>query len=104
MSWGLNYFRSPLEKIINKEFVISEKKIQNLTKFFSVQCNQLKKKINSNEKNKTDYLNYYKDLIESNNEKFKYSNLSLILSYMGIKGYYNPFTNEANVNSKFQKY
>ena len=100
VSWGLNYFRLPLERFISKEFVISEKNIENLTKLFSVQCNKLKQEIDSKQKNKTDYLNSYKSLIESKGEKFKYSNFSLILSYMGIKGYYNPFTNEANVNSR----
>ena len=39
-------------------------------------------------------------MIESENDKFKYSSVSLILSYLGIKGYFNPFTNEANVNSR----
>lgn len=103
VSWGLNYFRLPLEGYINSELVINEKKIENLTKFFSAQCNLLKNDINSKEKNKIDYLNYYKNLIESKDEKFKYSNLNLILSYMGIKGYYNPFTNEANINSRIPK-
>ena len=100
LSWGLNYFRLPLKKFISKEIVISEKNIENLTKFFSFQCNKLKREINSKQKNKTDYLNLYKSLIESKGQNFKYSNFSLILSYMGIKGYYNPFTNEANVNSR----
>ena len=99
-SWGLNYFRPPLERSISKELVINEKKVENLAKYFSVQCNKIRKEINSKKKNKTDYLILYKNLIESKNEKFKYSNFSIILSYLGIKGYYNPFTNEANVNSE----
>ena len=99
-SWGLNYFRPPLERSISKELVINEKKVENLAKYFSVQCNKIRKEINSKKKNKTDYLISYKNLIESENEKFKYSNFSIILSYLGIKGYYNPFTNEANVNSE----
>lgn len=102
VSWGLNYFRIPLEKHIAKEFLISEEKVEKLTLFFSVQCNKLKQEINSKH-NKFNYLNSYKSLIESESKKFKYSNLSLILSYMGIKGYYNPFTNEANVNSRIPK-
>jgi hypothetical protein len=100
ISWGLNYFRHPLEKFIYEEVEISDKKVEKLTRFFSIQCNKLKKEMNSKKKQKKDYLNLYKRLIESENEKFKYSNLSLFLSYLGIKGYYNPFTNEANVNSK----
>ena len=100
LSWGLNYFRFPLERFISSEVVISEKNIENLTKLFSVQCNKLKQDINSKKKTKTDYLNSYKSLIEPKGQNFKYSNFSLILSYMGIKGYYNPFTNEANINSR----
>ena len=100
LSWGLNYFRPPLERFISKEVVISEKKIENLAKLFSIRCNNLKQEINSKKKNKTDYLNSYKSLIETKGQNFKYSNFSLILNYMGIKGYYNPFTNEANVNSR----
>ncbi len=100
LSWGLNYFRLPLERFISKEVIISEKNIEKLTKLFSVQCNKLKQEINLKQKNKTDHLNSYKSLIESKDQNFKYSNFSLILSYMGVNGYYNPFTNEANVNSR----
>ena len=100
VSWGLNYYRPPLERSIAKEGIISEKKVKKLTKYFSIQCNKLRKETNFTKKNKEDNLISYKDLIESENDKFKYSSVSLILSYLGIKGYYNPFTNEANVNSR----
>ena len=103
VSWGINYFRLPLQGYINNEFLVNEKKIENLTKFFSAQCNLLKKQINSKKKSEKDDLDFYKNLIESKDEKFKYSNLNLILSYMGIKGYYNPFTNEAIVNSRIPR-
>lgn len=99
LSWGLNYFRLPLNRFISNEVVISEKNIEKLTRFISIQCNNLKSEINA-KKNKTNILNSYKKLIEFKGEKFKYSNYSLILNHMGIKGYYNPFTNEANVNSR----
>ena len=55
VSWGLNYFRLPLERFISKEFVISEKNIENLAKLFSVQCNKLKQEINII---KSKYINY----------------------------------------------
>ena len=103
ISWGLNYFRPPLVGSINNDIMINEEKIENLTKFFSNQCNLLKKDINFRKESETDYLNFYKYLIECTNEKFKYSNINFILSYMGIKGYYNPFTNEANINSRIPK-
>ncbi len=104
LSWGINYFRLPLYLgEINKNENV-EKKIESLTRFFSYRCNDLKTKIKSTKNsNKTDYLSSYKNLINTKSKKFKYSNLSLILSYMGIKGYFNPFTNEAIVNYQIPK-
>ena len=100
ISWGVNYFRLPLQKSISQEVFLDDKKIETLTRFISIQCNKLKKEINTKKKGNKNNLNSYKNIIESKNKKFKYSNLSIILSYLGIKGYYNPFTNEANVNSE----
>ena len=100
ISWGINYFRLPLNKSISQEVYLNEKKIETLTRFISIQCNKLKKEINRKKTSNKNNLNSYKDIIESKNQKFKYSNFSIILSYLGIKGYYNPFTNEANVNSE----
>ena len=100
ISWGVNYFRLPLQKSISQEVYLNEKKIETLTRFISIQCNKLKKEINTKKTGSKNNLNSYKNIIESKNKKFKYSNFSIILSYLGIKGYYNPFTNEANVNSE----
>ena len=100
ISWGVNYFRLPLHKSISQEVYLNEKKIETLTRFISIQCNKLKKEINTKKTGNKNNLNSYKNIIESKNKKFKYSNFSIILSYLGIKGYYNPFTNEANVNSE----
>ena len=100
ISWGVNYFRIPLHKSISQEVYLNEKKIETLTRFISIQCNKLKKEINTKKTGNKNNLNSYKNIIESKNKKFKYSNFSIILSYLGIKGYYNPFTNEANVNSE----
>ena len=100
ISWGVNYFRLPLHKSISQEVYLNEKKIETLTRFISIQCNKLKNEINRKKTSNKNNLNSYKNIIESKNQKFKYSNFSVILNYMGIKGYYNPFTNEANVNSK----
>ena len=95
----MNYFRLPLSIYISEDVIESEKKIESLARFISTKCNKLKNEINSKKNNNKDNLNSYKNIIETENQKFKYSNFSVILSYMGIKGYYNPFTNEANINS-----
>ena len=103
ISWGINYFRRPLIPSISQKVIVNEKKIEALTRFISIKCNNLKNEINSKKTNNKNNLKSYKYLIESRDQKFKYSNFSIILSIMGIKGYYNPFTNEANVNSKIPK-
>ena len=99
VSWGINYFRLPLGNYVSQEVVESDTKIENLARYISSKCNKLKNEINSKKISNKNSLNPYKDIIENENQKFKYSNFSIILSYMGIKGYYNPFTNEANINS-----
>ena len=99
ISWGINYFRRPLITSISQKVIVNEDKIEALTRFMSIKCNNLKNEINSKKTKNKNNLKSYKHLIESSNQKFKYSNFSIILSIMGIKGYYNPFTNEANVNS-----
>ena len=100
ISWGINYFRRPLITSISQKVIVNENNIKALTRFISIKCNNLKNEINSKKTKNKNNLKSYKYLIESGNQKFKYSNFSIILSIMGIKGYYNPFTNEANVNSK----
>ena len=47
ISWGVNYFRIPLHKSISQEVYLNEKKIETLTRFISIQCNKLKKEINT---------------------------------------------------------
>jgi hypothetical protein len=113
--WGLNYYRTPLTQKLNlkinystedlikttKEIILLTNKVHfeitnDTEKVVSSRLNfeDLKKEINIGYKNiskKYPFLKYY----PSNQKK---SLLSTPLSYMGFSGYFNPFTNETQLN------
>ena len=113
--WGLNYYRTPLTQKLNlkinystedlikttKEIILLTNKVHfeitnDTEKVVSLRLNfeDLKKEINIGYKNiskKYPFLKYY----PSNQKK---SLFSTPLSYMGFSGYFNPFTNETQLN------
>ena len=113
--WGLNYYRTPLTQKLNlktnysteylikttKEIILLTNKVHfditnDTEKLVSLKLNfeDLKKEINIGYKNiskKYPFLKYY----PSNQKK---SLFSTPLSYMGFSGYFNPFTNETQLN------
>lgn len=113
--WGLNYYRTPLTQKLNlktnystedlikttKEIILLTNKVHfditnDTEKVVSLKLNfeDLKKEINIGYKNiskKYPFLKYY----PSNQKK---SLFSTPLSYMGFSGYFNPFTNETQLN------
>lgn len=113
--WGLNYYRTPLTQKLNlkinystedlikttKEIILLTNKVHfeitnDTEKVVSSRLNfeDLKKEINIGYKNiskKYPFLKYY----PSNQKK---SLFSTPLSYMGFSGYFNPFTNETQLN------
>lgn len=113
--WGLNYYRTPLSQKLNlkinystedlikttKEIILLTNKVHfditnDTEKVVSLKLNfeDLKKEINIGYKNiskKYPFLKYY----PSNQKK---SLFSTPLSYMGFSGYFNPFTNETQLN------
>ena len=113
--WGLNYYRTPLTQKLNlktnystedlikttKEIILLTNKVHfditnDTEKVVSLKLNfeDLKKEINIGYKNiskKYPFLKYY----PSNQKK---SLFSTPLSYMGFSVYFNPFTNETQLN------
>jgi hypothetical protein len=113
--WGLNYYRTPLTQKLNlkinystedlikttKEIILLTNKVHfditdDTEKVVSLKLNfeDLKKEINIGYKKiskKYPFLKYY----PSNQKK---SLFSTPLSYMGFSGYFNPFTNETQLN------
>lgn len=119
--WALNYHRVPLnEKMgIDKEYTPDE--LVTFTKRLIVKVNEMHRVIETIDSVKVvnpysieeiynrslnGYTNLAKDFpyFAFTHESTKSSLISVPLSYMGFGGYLNPFTNEAQVNSKLPKY
>lgn len=119
--WALNYYRQPLfEKMqISKEY--SDEKLYDFTEKLIAKSNDIQYQITKNKTVKVENKASQNDIFTSsqngyNNLSLQYPYLkyqipsqkkslfSLLLTYMGFSGYLNPFTNEAQVNSKIPMY
>ena len=119
--WGFNYARKPLKDTLNLDTksIVSDDLIA-LNKTLVAKVNELQNNLSQSDSIKVSTpLSKRKILIISSisyNElakrwpnfkntkpSIKFSMFSLPLSYMGYSGYYNPFSGEAQVNSKIVK-
>lgn len=115
--WGLNYYREPLSKTLAIEENASYFEIKSLTEKLVARTNALQMEIttdssatvnvpyNKNEIFEKTISSYNKldtqmPFLEYSRPSVKKSMFSIMSSYMGIGGYLNPFTNEAQVNKK----
>lgn len=119
--WGLNYYRIPLHKKMNIEQEYTNEDLYAFTEKLIKKTNQIQLEICKNKNIKVTN-SYTQKLIFEMAQKgydnlgkeyfyFQYkipsqkkSLFSLPLTYMGFSGYLNPFTNEAQVNSKIPMY
>lgn len=115
--WGFNYYREPLHKKLNIGTDYKTEELIQLTHQLVLNTNRLQIEIAKNDSTKVDF-NYslheiYKksalayQQLEIDFPNFTYpkksvknSLLSTPLTYMGFNGYLNPFTNEAQINTK----
>lgn len=117
LTWGLNYYRAPLSDKFGIQNNASYEDIKKLTSELIQNTNQLQLKITGDstkmvqvpysrneifEKTIGNYNILAEQLpfLEYHMPSIKKSMYSIISSYMGIGGYLNPFTNEAQVNRK----
>jgi Protein of unknown function (DUF3810) len=110
--WGLNYSRPSISKQLNiNDEKYSVKELVILGNYFIDTLNKLQPKLTKNLRYDIKQLNEkavldYKNLAQKNNF-FNYPQPSVkpvingwIISKIGIEGYYNPLSAEANVNMK----
>ncbi len=113
--WGLNYYRSPLSKTLAIQEEVNFEKVKKLTASLVAQTNQLQFQI-TQDSSQLVQLPYTRNeiftktidayhslahdmpLLTYKHSSIKKSMFSTVSSYMGIGGYLNPFTNEAQVN------
>ncbi len=119
--WAINYYRLPLHKSLNLKHDYSTEQLVNITEKLIETSNKLHLDIANNDSIKiiSPYSkeailklvpNGYENLksifpnLEYHPKSRKKSLFSYPLTYMGFSGYLNPFTNEAQVNSKIPLY
>lgn len=120
-NWGLNYYRTPLNEkleMTNKSYTLEH--LEQYTEKLIFELNEIHLKITHNRKQKIAVPHKRKEmhnlavkayqklqkqlpLFIYKNPSVKHSLLSTPLTYMGFSGYFNPFTGEAQVNSKIPR-
>ena len=113
--WGLNYYRIPLNKKLNLKTNYSTEDLIKTTKEIIILTNKVHFKITNDPKKVVSPRLNFKDLKKEINigyrdlsKKYtflkyypsnqKKSLFSTPLAYMGFSGYFNPFTNETQIN------
>ncbi len=119
--WGFNYYRLPLYKSLNLDTQYTTEELVQTTKRFIAKSNEMHRQLGYPDSVKIDLPYSQKEIMErsingyKNLEKIhpffsyspasiKKSTWSLLLTYMGYSGYYNPFSGEAQVNSLIKNY
>lgn len=116
-SWGIHYNK----KSINQEYAFSNYQIDELvetTEYYISKVNNIHKKLTINPNEKVSLTSSFEEIvsecknsikelktnnISTENLKVNKSYFSLLISYLGFTGYINPFTLEANINSRIPK-
>lgn len=116
-SWGIHYNK----KSINQEHAFSNYQIDELvetTEYYISKVNNIHKKLTINPNEKVTLTSSFEEIvsecknsikelktnnISTENLKVNKSYFSLLISYLGFTGYINPFTLEANINSRIPK-
>ena len=117
LSWGIHYNK----KSINQEYAFSNYQINELVEtidYYIINVNNIHKKLSENPNEKITLTSSFEEIvsecknsikelkinnISTENLKVNKSYFSLLISYLGFTGYINPFTLEANINSRIPK-
>lgn len=114
--WGLNYYRKPIAENFAIRDSVQTREVIELAEKLILKTNSLQLKITGDttqmvrvpydrneifDKTVNGYENLQMQLpfLEYDHRSLKKSTFSTLISYLGIGGYLNPFTNEAQVNA-----
>lgn len=115
--WGLNYYRMPIEERLNLNSKYTTTALIEVTQKLIMLSNELHSEISKDRSKRFEIPYDFKKISEEVVQGYaalsifypflayetpsqKQSLYSLPLAYIGFSGYLNPFTNEAQVNSK----
>lgn len=117
LSWGIHYNK----KSINEEYAFGDYLINELvetTDYYIRKVNNIHEKLSVSPNQKVTLTSSFEEIvfeckksikelkninISTENLKVNKSYFSLLISYLGFNGYINPFTLEANINSRLPK-
>ena len=117
LSWGIHYNK----KSINEEYAFGGYQINELvetTDYYIRKVNNIHEKLSVSPNQKVSLTSSFEEIvfeckksikelkttnISTENLKVNKSYFSLLISYLGFNGYINPFTLEANINSRLPK-
>ena len=114
LQWGFNYHQTPLSVQNNVPSSYASEELETFTHYLIQQTNQLHEKLAQNDSVVVE-INYSNKQIfgvasQAIQKQHRYptpnikkSSFGLLLSYMGYGGYLNPFTLEAQVNTRQPK-
>lgn len=120
-SWGFNYYREPLNEVLNLNASYTEAELIQVTQRLILVANELHAQLEKDANLKVDFTRPQAELFELAPSGFsnlgevypsldygpvsvKKSLLTLPLTYMGYSGYLNPITGEAQINSYINNY
>lgn len=101
LSWGLNYYQTPLSKKLSLPKTYTDWELEQTTRKLLERTHTLHQQLTTVDSLQVQFpqaKNAYFSLGEKSTAKA--SLWSLLLSYMGYAGYLNPFTGEAQVNDR----
>ena len=114
--WGLNYYRNPIADNFAIRDSVQTQEVIDLAEKLTLKTNRLQFQITGDTAqmvnvpydrneifdktvNGYEYLQKELPFLEYDHRSLKKSTFSTLISYLGIGGYLNPFTNEAQVNA-----
>jgi len=114
--WGLNYYRNPLHETLGLKKDYTEAQLITTTRFLMKEANEMHFALGYKDTVKVEMPYSQKDIFKMSSagyeklselfpeldyhpKSIKNSSWSLMLSYMGNSGYFNPFSQEAQTNA-----
>jgi hypothetical protein len=121
IAWGFNYYREPLNEILELEPTYTDEELIRVTRQLVFTANELHSKLQKDDSLKVDFTRPQKELFDLAPSGFsnlgavypsldygpssiKKSLLTVPLTYMGYSGYLNPITGEAQTNAYINNY
>lgn len=114
VSWGLNYYRVPLQQQLGLQIdTIVQEDYLNILDRYVAEINQLREQLDTTGMDKAQARHELKQLMKKNSTRLPMLSLtqvrakqplsSMLASYFTVTGYFNPFTQEVQVNAIMPK-